>query len=143
MCQGSNRSQSQKDKPRSFCLRKLVDRLIYAAKNFPEIGWLEILQKEEGKEVREAYFVYESLERAFQRIRAGVYPPDFPSDIKDRKKRQGLKIVCLILASKPANRRLLCTKVSRDFDVIQPVSGPVPDCFLSTLQDFLYSALPI
>jgi hypothetical protein len=31
---------------------KLVDRLIYAAKNFPEIGWLEILPKEEGKEVR-------------------------------------------------------------------------------------------
>ena len=31
---------------------KLVDRLIYAAKNFPEMGWLEILPKE-GKEVRE------------------------------------------------------------------------------------------
>jgi hypothetical protein len=50
---------------------KLVDRLIYAAKNFPEIGWLEILPKEEGKEVRETYIVYESLERAFQRIRPG------------------------------------------------------------------------
>ena len=68
---------------------KLVDRLIYAAKNFPEMGWLEILPKEEGKEVRETYIVYESLERAFQRIRGGEYPPDFPSDIKDRKKRQG------------------------------------------------------
>jgi hypothetical protein len=40
---------------------KLVDRLIYAAKNFPEMGWLEILPKEEGKEVRETYIVYESL----------------------------------------------------------------------------------
>ena len=71
---------------------KLVDRLIYAAKNFPEMGWLEILPKEEGKEVRETYIVYETLERAFQRIRAGEYPPDFPSDIKDRKKRQALKL---------------------------------------------------
>jgi len=50
---------------------KLVDRLIYAAKNFPEMGWLEILPKEESKEVRETYIVYESLERAFQRIRQG------------------------------------------------------------------------
>src|SRR5271165_586745 len=57
---------------------KLVDRLIYAAKNFPETGWLEFLPKEEGKEVRETYIVYESLERAFQRIRAGEYPPDLP-----------------------------------------------------------------
>jgi hypothetical protein len=71
---------------------KLVDRLIYAAKNFPEMGWLEILPKEAAKEVRETYIVYESLERAFQRIRAGEYPPDFPSDIKDRKKRQALKL---------------------------------------------------
>src|SRR5215472_2657988 len=53
---------------------KLVDRLIYAAKNFPEMGWLEILPKEEGKEVRETYIVYESLQRAFQRIRAGAAP---------------------------------------------------------------------
>jgi len=60
---------------------KLVDRLIYAAKNFPEMGWLEILPKEEGKEVRETCIVYETLERAFQRIRAGEYPPDFPSGV--------------------------------------------------------------
>ena len=66
--------------------------MIYAAKNFPEMGWLEILPKEEGKEVRETCIVYETLERAFQRIRAGEYPPDFPSDIKDRKKRQALKL---------------------------------------------------
>ena len=71
---------------------KLVDRLIYAARKFPEMGWLEILPKEEDKERRETYIVYESLERAFQRIRAGEYPPDFPSDIKDRKKRQALKL---------------------------------------------------
>ena len=71
---------------------KLVDRLIYAAKNFPEMQWLEILPKEEGKEVRGTYIVYESLERAFERIRAGEYPPEFPSDIEDRKKRQALKL---------------------------------------------------
>ena len=71
---------------------KLVDRLIYAAKKFPEMGWLEILPKEEGKEVRETYIVYESLERAFQRIRPGEYPPDFPSAMKDRKKRHALTL---------------------------------------------------
>jgi hypothetical protein len=97
--------------------------LIYAAKNFPEIRWLEILPKEEGKEVRESYIVYESLERAFQRIRAGEYPPDFPSDIKDPKEAPGAKSGCLTLALKPANRRFVSTKVSRDFDVIQHVSG--------------------
>jgi hypothetical protein len=71
---------------------KLVDRLIYAAKNFPEMGWLEILPKEAGKEVRETYIVYESFERAFHRIRAGEYPAEFPSDIKARKKRRALKL---------------------------------------------------
>src|SRR5260370_28841783 len=77
---------------------KLVDRLIYAAKNFPEIGWLEILRKEEGKEVRETYIVYESLERAFQRIRAGEYPPDFPSDARYRKeRRQARQLAALCL----------------------------------------------
>jgi hypothetical protein len=69
---------------------KLVDRLIYAAKNFPEIEWLEILPKEEDKEVRETYIVYEKLGTSFQRIRAGEHPPDFPSDMEDRKKRQAL-----------------------------------------------------
>jgi hypothetical protein len=71
---------------------KLVDRLIYAAKNFAEIGRLEILPKDEGKEVRETYIVYERLERAFQRIRAAEYPPDSPSDTKDRNKCQALKL---------------------------------------------------
>jgi hypothetical protein len=92
---------------------KLVDRLIYAAKNFPEIGWLEILPKEEGKEVRETYIVYESLERAFQRIRAGEYPPDFPSDYQGPKEAPGAKIGRLILALKPANRRLVSTTLGR------------------------------
>ena len=44
----------------------------------------------------------------------------------------GAKIGGLILESVPANRRLVSTKVSRDFDVIRPVSGSVPDCFLFT-----------
>ena len=71
---------------------KLVDRLIYAARNFPELGWLEILPTEPGKEARETYIVFESLERAFQRIRAGQYAPEFPSDIKDRQERKALKL---------------------------------------------------
>ena len=32
-----------------------------------------------------------SARRHNQRIRGGEYPPDFPSDINDRKKRQALK----------------------------------------------------
>jgi len=88
----ANSSQITKRQAKELLSPKVVDRLIYAAKNFPEMGWLEILPKEEGKEVRETYIVYESLERALQRIRAGEYPPDFPSDIKDRKKRQALKL---------------------------------------------------
>jgi hypothetical protein len=67
--------------------------LIYAAKDFPEMGWLEILPKEEDKEVRETYIVYEGLERAFQHIRTWEYPLDFPADIKDGKQRQVQKVV--------------------------------------------------
>jgi hypothetical protein len=37
---------------------------------------------------------------------------------------------------------VLNKKVSRDFDVIQPVSGPLPDCFLSNLQNFFTRSLP-
>jgi hypothetical protein len=69
----------------AYALQSFLNRLIYAAKNFPEIGWLEILSKEEGKEVRETCLVYERLERAFQRIRAREFPPDFPSDIKTER----------------------------------------------------------
>ena len=43
--------------------------MIYAARNFPELGWLEILPPESGKEVRETDIVFESLENAFNRIR--------------------------------------------------------------------------
>ena len=53
------------------------------------MGWLEILPPEPGKEARETYIVYESLEAAFQRIRSGEYRPEFPSDVKDRQNRQG------------------------------------------------------
>lgn len=67
----------------------LVDRLIYAARNFPELGWLEILPPELGKEVRETDIVYESLENAFNRIRkTGEYPPEMPSDARYRKERK-------------------------------------------------------
>jgi hypothetical protein len=86
---------------------KLVDRLVYAAKNFPGTEWLEILPKEEGKEVRETYIVYESLERAFQRIRAGEYPPRFPVGYQGPKEASGAKIGGLIHVLKPANRRLV------------------------------------
>ena len=70
---------------------KLVDRFIYACRKFPEMGWLEILPPEPGKEARETYIVYESLEKAFNRVRTGEYPPEFPSDIKDRQEREQAK----------------------------------------------------
>ena len=65
----------------------------------------------------------------------------FPVGYQGPKEAPGAKIGCLILALKTAYRRLVLTKVSRDFDAIQPVSGPLPDCFLSTLQNLIYSAL--
>ena len=70
---------------------RLVDRMIYAARNHPELVWLEILPQEPGKACRATYIVYESLERAFKRIRAGEYPPEMPSDAKYRQERQALK----------------------------------------------------
>jgi hypothetical protein len=66
---------------------KLVERMLYAFRNHPEMGWLEILPPEPGKEVRETYIVYESLERAFFRIRSGEYPPEMPADARYREKR--------------------------------------------------------
>jgi hypothetical protein len=39
------------------------------------MGWLEILPPELVKEVRETYILYESLERAFSRIRSGKRHP--------------------------------------------------------------------
>jgi hypothetical protein len=66
---------------------KLVERMLYAHRNHPEMGWLEILPREPGKEVRETYIVYESLERAFSRIRCGEFPPDMPADRRYREKR--------------------------------------------------------
>ena len=56
------------------------------------MGWLEILPKEEGKELRETYIVYQSLERAFQRIRGGEYPPEMPSDARYRMERKAHKL---------------------------------------------------
>jgi len=71
---------------------KLVERMLYALKNHPEMGWLEILPPEPGKEVRETYIVYESLERAFSRIRSGEYPPDMPADARYREERAVKKV---------------------------------------------------
>jgi hypothetical protein len=61
---------------------RVVDRLIYAALNFPELGWLELLPSPHGRKRRDTYIVLTSLEKAFERIRAGGHPPDFPSEIK-------------------------------------------------------------
>ena len=66
---------------------KLVERLLYALRNHPEMAWLETLPPEPGKEVRETYIVYKSLERAFSRIRSGEYPPEMPADARYRETR--------------------------------------------------------
>jgi hypothetical protein len=52
--------------------------LVYAATNYPELGWLEILPEAPGRERRETYIVLESLDRAFERIRRGEVPPEQP-----------------------------------------------------------------
>jgi hypothetical protein len=49
----------------------------------------------------------------------------------------------LSLALKPANRAVVSRKVSRDFDVIRPVSDPLPDRFLSIFQIFSARSLPV
>ena len=78
-----------KKKAKEILPPRLVDRLIYAARNFPELGWLEILPPEPGKEVRETDIVYESLENALNRIRkTGEYPPEMPSDVRYRRERK-------------------------------------------------------
>jgi len=46
----------------------------------------------------------------------------------------------LIFELQLAIRRFLSTKFPRYFDVIRPVSGPFPDCFLPILQSFVYWA---
>jgi hypothetical protein len=71
---------------------KLVERLLYALRNHPEMGWLETLPPEPGKAVCETYIVYESLERAFDRIRSGEYPPEMPADARYREERAQQKV---------------------------------------------------
>ena len=61
------------------------------------MGWLEILPKEEGKEVRETYIVYESLEQAFQRIRTGGISARFPVGSEGTEEAPGAKTGGLIL----------------------------------------------
>jgi hypothetical protein len=70
---------------------RLVDRLIYAARNFPEMEWLEILPKEHGKEVRETYIVLRKPGTRVPANEAGEYPPEMPSDAKYRQERQAFK----------------------------------------------------
>jgi hypothetical protein len=55
-----------------------VERLIYAANNFPELGWLEILPGTPGRKRRETHIVLESLDQAVRRIRSGEIPPELP-----------------------------------------------------------------
>jgi hypothetical protein len=72
----------------------------------------------------------------FQRIRAGEYPLDFPSDIKGRKKRQAPKLARFDSRIDSGQSPVGFNKISRDFDVIRPVSGSIPDRFLSTCAKF-------
>jgi hypothetical protein len=85
--------------------------------------------------------------KAFWNERSSEFEPGSIRQISRRyqgpKEAPGAKIGCLTLALKPANRRLVSTKVSRDFDVIQPVPGLLPDCFLSIFQIFLARSLPV
>jgi hypothetical protein len=81
---------------------KLVDRLIYAAKNFPEMGWIEILPKEDGREIRETYIVYESLETSVPANSGWRVSARFPVGYQGSKEAPSAKIGCLVLAIKTA-----------------------------------------
>jgi hypothetical protein len=49
---------------------------------------LEILPQEPGKACRQTYITYESLEQAFERLKADEYPPKMPSDARYRIERE-------------------------------------------------------
>ena len=77
--------------------------------------WLEILPKEQAKEVQEAYIVYESLERAFQRIRAGGISARVAVGYQGPEEAPGAKISGLMLALILVSRRLVSTATLRLF----------------------------
>lgn len=56
----------------------IVDRLVYAATNFPELGWLEILPETPGRKRRETHIFLASLDQAVERMRHGEMPPELP-----------------------------------------------------------------
>ena len=74
---------------------KLVDRLIYAAKNFPEMGWLEILPKE-GKEVRETLSSTKAWNERSSEFGRGI-SAGFPVGCQRPKEAPSAEIGCLIL----------------------------------------------
>jgi hypothetical protein len=51
-----------------------------------------------------------TLDELCSEFEPGRYPPDFPSDIKDRKKRQARKLAASFSHWKPRNRRLFSTE---------------------------------
>jgi hypothetical protein len=72
------------------------------------------------------------------------YPPGFPAGYQGTKEASDAKIGRLILHIKTSQSAVrVLTKISRDFDVIQSASGPLPDCFLSTLQVFFTGPLAV
>jgi hypothetical protein len=60
----------------------MVKRLRYAAKHYPELGWLKII--EQGSDHQVDTF---SVELAYQRILAGERPPLLPSEIKREQQK--------------------------------------------------------
>jgi hypothetical protein len=71
---------------------KLVERMLYASRNHPEMGWLEILPPEPGKEVRETYIVYESLEQHLIESGQGNTHLTMPADARYREERAVQKV---------------------------------------------------
>jgi hypothetical protein len=60
------------------------------------------------------------------------HPPDFPSGYQGPKETPGAKFSRLILRIKTSQLAVRhSTKISRDFDVIRTVSGPLRERFLS------------
>jgi hypothetical protein len=70
------------------------------------------------------------------------YPPGFPAGYQGPKEASDAEIGRLILRIKTSQSAVrVLTKVSRDFDVIQPISGPLPDCFLVDFTKLSYAAI--
>ncbi len=68
---------------------KLVDRLLFAARYKPELGWLVLARQ--GSPGVECLIDTASAEQAYQRILSGEEPPPLPSESRPKSKILSVK----------------------------------------------------